>query len=764
MGSGNRGLAGSPGEVAERGPRPNYFGLFVGVNDYQHLRPLQFAEADAVAMHEMLTDPRSGTIPEDQARLLTGDVDRRQLTSHLTWLMNDRSIGDVVFLYIAGHGVKVDQRAYLATVETDEADIRDDLTSALGMRQLRFDFFEQTEAGFVMFVLDCCYSGSLADTRAGPGEMEEDYFQRARGRVAVMACAADEAARESAATGHGIFTGHLLDALGGRAISGAGTVTLEGAIAYVNTEMTEGQRPGFVGNQFGPAVLTTPPARELRIDRVAGQTVDPPIEASADLSAPRHAIDEFEVVVNGLIARLGDTPPDVWRGGDEARERHGLRVVRDVLGASSVVVVRYAPAENGTLHPHPMWGSDGAGPSDGADLHDAMRAVDGGLQRPFVVPRSDGAFAIFVASTTQPTCHIAIVLETNTEERWTDVVIVADIPADSPLLGDPTARIIRTLFTASQRFRRIDPVTIESAILDELRRTMGILPFRTYMRRLNLFADQLRDLEAFFQPVVQLFASNPSIHGWEALARDTEGDTPSGVFAASELWGAQFMAQLDSYMLEAAVVRFHEQRSVAADQGRSQTLSVNCYPSSLVKDPFLERLREIAGRGLIPSRDLILEISEKHELPVPRGLIADTSTSSVEANFRRTIESLSAELRVNFAIDDFGVGHSSIARLLGLQLSYVKVDRELLGHEAAHITFPFIAAVVHHGRTMVPTIVAEGYEGAEGDGAQLELGDLMDLGIDYVQGFGIRHPAPTLAPLTPDERARITTHMGIRRT
>lgn len=749
-------------DPATRGPRTNHFGLFVGLNDYRSLRELEYAEADAVEMHAVMTDPRSGTLPADHARLLTGDVDRKQLTSNLTWLMSDRSSTDVVFLYVAGHGIKVGERAYLATVETSAADVRDDITAAVGMSQLRFDFFEQTGAGLVVFVLDCCYSGALADTRSGPNELEEDYFERTRGRMAVMACSADETARESAVTGHGIFTWHFLEALRGASISGAGTVTLEGAIAYVNSEMTDGQRPGFFGRQTGAAVLTTPPRRELLIDRVARQPVDPPIAASADLTAPLHPIDTFEVVVDGLLARLGETAPNPWGSSPEQRERHGLRIVRDVLGASSAFVVQYKQDDNGSMRQRLMRGSDSVGPADDLDLYAAVTAVDVGLQQPFVVPQSDSAFAIFVPSASKPTCHIAIALETNAEERSTDVLIIADIPDDSPLLGDATPRIVRALFTASRRFTHIDPVVVEAAILDELRRTMGRLPPRTYLRRLDLFADQLSDLEAFFQPVVHLFASDPSIHSWEALARDSRGNTPTGVFATAELWGAQFMAQLDSYMLEAAVARFAEQRSAGGDQAR-EALSVNCYPSSLVKDFYLERLREIVARDLIPSRNLALEVSEKNELPLPRGLIADTSTPSVEANFRRVIENLSHDLKINFAIDDFGVGHSSIARLLALSLSYVKVDRELLGHDAAHLTFEYIRAVVHYGRSMVPTIVAEGYEGDEGDGGQLDLGDLMDLRIDYVQGFGVRHPAPTIAPLTTEERARIIHHMQIRR-
>src|SRR5207247_3968201 len=104
---------------------------------------------------------------------------------------------------------------------------------------------------------------------------------------------------------------------------------------------------------------------------------------------------------------------------------------------------------------------------DDIDLHTVVTAVDVGLQRPYVTPQSDTAFAIFVPNPAMSTFHIAIALETNVAERWTDVVIAADIPAHSPLLADATPRIVRALFTASDRFERIDPDAIEAAILDQ---------------------------------------------------------------------------------------------------------------------------------------------------------------------------------------------------------------------------------------------------------------------------------------------------------
>jgi EAL domain-containing protein (putative c-di-GMP-specific phosphodiesterase class I) len=131
-----------------------------------------------------------------------------------------------------------------------------------------------------------------------------------------------------------------------------------------------------------------------------------------------------------------------------------------------------------------------------------------------------------------------------------------------------------------------------------------------------------------------------------------------------------------------------------------------------------------------------------------------------------TVESLHQlrTLGVSIALDDFGMGYSSLTSLEQLPITRVKLDRLLV---AGVDTNPRSAAIVRsivalcHGLGL--QVVAEGVERA----AQLEF--LAQCGPVSVQGFLLAHPVEALAAATEAqaaaERARHTlaaAHSGSR--
>jgi diguanylate cyclase len=85
---------------------------------------------------------------------------------------------------------------------------------------------------------------------------------------------------------------------------------------------------------------------------------------------------------------------------------------------------------------------------------------------------------------------------------------------------------------------------------------------------------------------------------------------------------------------------------------------------------------------------------------------------------------------VNFLLDDFGSGHSSLLHLQRLPISSVKIDLNyLLELNRSLVDRRLVTATIMFAQQLGKQLVIEGVETAE----QLEW--LTDLGCDQMQGF-----------------------------
>ncbi|MBI2802078.1 MAG: EAL domain-containing protein [Gammaproteobacteria bacterium] len=93
------------------------------------------------------------------------------------------------------------------------------------------------------------------------------------------------------------------------------------------------------------------------------------------------------------------------------------------------------------------------------------------------------------------------------------------------------------------------------------------------------------------------------------------------------------------------------------------------------------------------------------------------------------------ELGVLVALDDFGAGHSNFERIWRLKPDIVKLDRSLIvladRDRAMRRSLPSIVDILHQNRCLV---VAEGIE------TERQALNVMDAGVDLVQGFFFAHP------------------------
>jgi EAL domain-containing protein (putative c-di-GMP-specific phosphodiesterase class I) len=97
-----------------------------------------------------------------------------------------------------------------------------------------------------------------------------------------------------------------------------------------------------------------------------------------------------------------------------------------------------------------------------------------------------------------------------------------------------------------------------------------------------------------------------------------------------------------------------------------------------------------------------------------------------------------ADMGIDLAIDDFGVGQSSLAYLRRLPVREIKIDRlftQRLGEDAGDRTL--VRSIVELGHRLGYRVTAEGIE------TEAALDYLREIGCDHAQGF---HIARALAP------------------
>ena len=128
-------------------------------------------------------------------------------------------------------------------------------------------------------------------------------------------------------------------------------------------------------------------------------------------------------------------------------------------------------------------------------------------------------------------------------------------------------------------------------------------------------------------------------------------------------------------------------------------------------------------------------VAGKHlELEITEGLLIDPDTLPVQT-FLESCRTRGIEL----AIDDFGVGYSSLSYLASLPISKIKIDRSFVskidqGHNAS-----LIEVIVELGHRLGKRVVAEGVE------TRAQLNQIRKIGCDDAQGYFLCEPINALA-------------------
>lgn len=130
----------------------------------------------------------------------------------------------------------------------------------------------------------------------------------------------------------------------------------------------------------------------------------------------------------------------------------------------------------------------------------------------------------------------------------------------------------------------------------------------------------------------------------------------------------------------------------------------------------------------------------------PRFLELEITESAVMENRRLAAERMAAlqRLGVEFSLDDFGTGSSSLAYLKDLPVNRIKVDRSFLG-ELERGEAPLLASIIRMAHELGLPVIVEGVE------TEAQWAALAGLGADEVQGYLTGRPVPACEA---EERAR----------
>jgi diguanylate cyclase (GGDEF)-like protein len=177
--------------------------------------------------------------------------------------------------------------------------------------------------------------------------------------------------------------------------------------------------------------------------------------------------------------------------------------------------------------------------------------------------------------------------------------------------------------------------------------------------------------------------------------------------------------QLSAYVLDVAL----RQLRLWLDAGLDLSVAVNLSARNLLEGDLPDHIADLLLRRGVPAERLILEITESTIMEDPQHAIAVLTRLS--------------QMGVRLAIDDFGVGYSSLSYLKRLPVNEIKIDRTFVANMDSEENDAFIVrSTIDLGRNLGMHVVAEGVE------TEAVWNELGGLGCDYAQGWYLGKPMP----------------------
>jgi len=214
-----------------------------------------------------------------------------------------------------------------------------------------------------------------------------------------------------------------------------------------------------------------------------------------------------------------------------------------------------------------------------------------------------------------------------------------------------------------------------------------------------------------FQPIIR--ADNGEIFAYEALMR-SELETLKNPLHIIKL------ATADSRLYEVEKLTFFKSLECYVKNRKyfkNRKLFINSIPNYVLANEDLERFEKMYKRYL---DNIVVEILENEQ-------------SNIQGTSKKA--KLISSWKSQVAIDDFGSGYNNEAILLAMTPDYVKIDMEIVRGINNDLNRQQICKnLVSYAKQRDIKVVAEGVEYVE------ELEKLIELGVDFLQGYYFSRP------------------------
>lgn len=229
------------------------------------------------------------------------------------------------------------------------------------------------------------------------------------------------------------------------------------------------------------------------------------------------------------------------------------------------------------------------------------------------------------------------------------------------------------------------------------------------------------EIVLYYQPKVLI--GSDVLQGVEALAR---WEHPRrGTLAPEEWLDATEHRWLTRRFCAYVIGQAAGQAAVWRAAGRDFPICVNVSPACFSQQGLPRLVARCLAQHELPASYLVVELTEE---------ALELSGDSIAVAEQLT------DLGVALSLDDFGTGHSSMDRLVGLPLTELKIDKRFVSRMVVNDrNQAVVRAAISLGHSLGMTVVAEGVESRE------TVDSLEVAGCDIAQGFLFSQALP------PDE-------------
>ncbi|MCW8958314.1 MAG: DUF1631 family protein [Gammaproteobacteria bacterium] len=304
----------------------------------------------------------------------------------------------------------------------------------------------------------------------------------------------------------------------------------------------------------------------------------------------------------------------------------------------------------------------------------------------------------------------------NNEFKITASIGLAEINELSDSSGRLLSAVDAATFTAKEMGRdNIQIYNVENQRISDRRTILD------WVGRINvLFDKNLIQLKC--QKIMPVRSTVNSLPHYEVLldVKDEDGNKVllDEFIVAAERYNR--IIDIDTWVVD-YVLNWMDERRDKLD--RISAISINLSGSSLGNRHFMEHIESSLKRPGFPAEKVCFEVTET---------IAINNLDNA-SRFMRMIK----EIGSKFSLDDFGTGTSSYSYLKSLPIDYLKIDGAFVKDVATNThDFAVVKSINEIGHAMGKKTVAEYVED------EFAYEALKQIGVDYVQGFGVEKPIP----------------------